>query len=67
MGAASNFLGCERAWKSLGETISKKRGKMEIENAADQTLLKLLWKVADGREELAFLKPSPKAALEGLE
>jgi hypothetical protein len=40
---------------------------MEIENAADQTLLKLLWKMAEGREELAFLKPSLKAISEGLE
>ena len=50
---ASNSLGCERAWKALGETISKKRGKMEIHNAADQTL-KLIWKVADTVEELFF-------------
>ena len=62
MGAASNSLGCERLWKALGETISKKRGKMEIHNAADQTLLKMIWKVAGATEELSALRPSLNAA-----
>ena len=56
-GASSNQVGCERLWKALSLTMAKKRGKLEVTTAADQTFLKQIWDLCDVYECLAAVKP----------
>ena len=56
-GASSNRVGCERLWKALSLTMAKKRGKLEVTTAADQTFLKQIWDLCDVYECLAAVKP----------
>jgi hypothetical protein len=58
-------LECERLWKQFEAVATKKRAKIQVETAADQMFVKMMWKMSTEYSGLSKAGPPTFQAIKG--